>query len=125
MRSLDLVAAASSCTSSSRRPTRLVHAARRLGADDDFPAAVCGMGCMGIVDSLVLEVRARFFLRERRPRLTWAEARAELAGGVLDRHDHYELFLDPYGEAHGCSSPPVTRWPSPTTRRPATACATR
>ena len=31
---------------------------RTLVQDDDvFDAAVCGMGCMGIVDSLVLEVR--------------------------------------------------------------------
>ena len=53
---------------------------------------------MGIVDSLVLEVRPRFFLKEVRRLSTWAEARAELEGGVLGRHDHYELFLDPYGD---------------------------
>jgi FAD/FMN-containing dehydrogenase len=67
--------------------------------EPDFLAAVCAMGCMGIVDSLVLEVRDAFHLRERRRVSTWLQARAELAGGVLDRHDHYELFLDPYGDA--------------------------
>ena len=86
VRSLDLVAAGG----------ELVHLER---GDPDFPAAVCAMGCMGIVDSLVLEVRDRFFLRERRTVSTWAQARADLEAGVLDRHDHYELFLDPYGDA--------------------------
>jgi L-gulono-1,4-lactone dehydrogenase len=76
--------------------------ARRLEQDDDtFAAAVCGMGCLGIVDSLVLDVRAKFWLRERRVVRTWEEVRGELAGGVLGRHDHYELFLNPYARKDG------------------------
>jgi L-gulono-1,4-lactone dehydrogenase len=72
-------------------------AGRRLEQDDDtFAAAICGIGCLGVVDSLVLEVRAKFWLRERRVVRTWQEVRGELAGGVLGRHDHYELFLNPY-----------------------------
>jgi L-gulono-1,4-lactone dehydrogenase len=31
----------------------------------------------------------------------WEEVRADLAAGVLDRHDHYELFLDPYARKDG------------------------
>jgi L-gulono-1,4-lactone dehydrogenase len=85
VQSLDLVVAGG----------ELVHLER---GDPDFPAAVCGIGCMGIVDSLAIEVRDAFHLRERRRVATWLEARADLAGGVLDRHDHYELFLDPYGD---------------------------
>jgi hypothetical protein len=54
------------------------------------------MGCMGIVESLVLEVRPEYWLRERRVVRTWEEVRGELADGELDRHDHYELFLNPY-----------------------------
>ena len=75
----------------------------RPGSDDElvqddelFHSAVCAMGCMGIVDSLVLEVRPRFWLCEHRVVSTWEEARADLAGGVLDREEHYELFLNPY-----------------------------
>jgi L-gulono-1,4-lactone dehydrogenase len=76
--------------------------ARTLEQDDAvFAAAVCGFGCLGIVESLVLEVRPRFWLRERRRVRTWEEERPELAGGVLDRHDHYELFLNPYPRRDG------------------------
>ena len=75
---------------------------RDLIQDDDlFYAAVCGMGCMGIVESLVLEVRPAYWLRERRVVRTWEEVRPELADGVLDEHDHYELFLNPYPRKDG------------------------
>jgi hypothetical protein len=76
--------------------------ARTLEQDDEvFAAAVCGMGCMGIVDSLVLEVRPKFWLRERRAVRSWDEVRGDLAGGVLGRHDRYELFLNPYPRKDG------------------------
>ena len=75
---------------------------RILEQDDDvFAAAVCGFGCLGIVESLVLEVRPKFWLRERRRVHTWEEVRPEIAEGVLDRHDHYELFLNPYPRKDG------------------------
>jgi L-gulono-1,4-lactone dehydrogenase len=75
---------------------------RELVQDDEvFLAAVCGIGCMGIVDSLVLEVRSEFWLRERRVVRTWEEVRGELSGGVLGRHDRYELFLNPYARKAG------------------------
>jgi len=63
--------------------------------DDTFRAAVCAMGCMGIVDSLVLEVRPRFWLRERRVVRPWDEVRGEL-DRRLANEEHFELFLDPY-----------------------------
>ena len=75
---------------------------RTLIQDDElFYGAVCGMGCMGIVDSLVLEVRREFWLRERRVISTWEEVRGELAAGELDKHDHYELFFNPYSRKDG------------------------
>ena len=69
--------------------------------DDVFASAVCGMGCMGIIDSLVLEVRAKFWLHERRVVGSWDDVRRDLAAGVLNRHDHYELFVNPYADKHG------------------------
>ena len=76
--------------------------ARTLEQDDEvFAAAVCGIGCLGMIESLVLEVRPKFWLRERRRVRTWEEERPELAGGALDRHDHYELFLNPYPRKDG------------------------
>ena len=59
------------------------------------------MGCMGVIDSLVLAVRSKFWLRERRVVRTWEEIRDDLAGGVLGRHDRYELFLNPYPRKDG------------------------
>ena len=75
--------------------------ARTLVQDDAaFAAAACAMGCMGVIDSLVLSVRPKFWLRERRTVRTWEEVRDELAG-MLQRHDHYELFLNPYPRKDG------------------------
>lgn len=75
---------------------------RTLHQDDGlFYAAVCAMGCMGVVESLVLEVRSEFWLRERRVVSTWKDARAELENGILDREEHYELFLNPYAGRDG------------------------
>jgi hypothetical protein len=74
---------------------------RTLEQDDDtFAAAVCAMGCMGIVASLVLAVRSRFFLQERRVVRTWEEVRGEV-GAALEREEHYELFLNPYARKDG------------------------
>jgi hypothetical protein len=85
--------------------------ARRLVQDEgSFAAAVCGMGCMGLVHSLVLEVRERFWLDEVRTLTTWEEARDGLTGdGVLGEGDHYELFLNPYARAGGRHAALVTR----------------
>jgi hypothetical protein len=69
---------------------------RRLIQDNDtFSAAVCGMGCMGIVHSLVIEVRDTFNLEEVRTLSTWEEVKPALVANLADC-GHYELFLDPY-----------------------------
>ena len=84
---------------------------RRLIQDDDtFAAAVCGMGCMGIVHSLVIEVREKFWLNEVRTLSTWEATRDTLTvDGVLGEGDHYELFLNPYPRDDGQHSMLVTR----------------
>jgi L-gulono-1,4-lactone dehydrogenase len=84
---------------------------RRLIQDDDtFFAAVCGMGSMGIVYSLVLDVRERFFLNEVRTLSTWEDVRGDLTpGGVLGDGDHYELFVNPYARRDGRHTALVTR----------------
>lgn len=89
--------------------------------DDAFASAICGMGCMGIIDALVLEVRAEYWLHEQRRVRTWEDVRGDLAGGVLDRHDRYELFLDPYARKNGLHEVLVTtrdEVPRPTTPSP-------
>ncbi|MDQ3850434.1 MAG: FAD-binding protein [Actinomycetota bacterium] len=71
---------------------------RRLIQDDDhFAAAACGMGCLGILHSVVLRVVPRYWLNEVRRVDTWEAVRGALtADGVLGGHEHYELFLNPY-----------------------------
>ena len=76
--------------------------------DDRFAAAVCGIGTLGLIHSLVLEVREKFWLNEVRTLSTWEEVRETLTeDGVLGEGDHYELFLNPYAgrttAATGCS----------------------
>jgi hypothetical protein len=84
---------------------------RHLVQDDDtFGAAVCGMGCLGLIYSLVLEVREKFWLDEVRTLSTWEAVRGTLtAEGVLGEGDHYELFLNPYAGSDGQHRLLVTR----------------
>ncbi|MEA2437149.1 MAG: hypothetical protein QOF65_1705 [Thermoleophilaceae bacterium] len=84
---------------------------RRLIQDDDmFAAAVCGMGCMGIVYAFVIEVREKFWLKEVRTLTTWEATRDTLTrDGVLGEGDHYELFINPYPDDDGQHNMLVTR----------------
>ena len=68
-----------------------------LKQDDDwFHAAVCGMGCMGLIVSMVIEVREHFELTEVRRLSCWKKVRAELTAGALHEHQHYEVYINPY-----------------------------
>lgn len=76
---------------------------RRLVQDDRmFHAAVCGLGTIGLVDSFVIEVREKFWLKEVRTLDTWKNVRDTLTpDGVLGEGDHYELFVNPYPDDDG------------------------
>ena len=70
--------------------------------DDSFYSAVCGMGTLGIVYSLVLEVRDRFWMTELRKVVSWEAIRGTVTPrDVLGRFEHYELFLNPYQNQDG------------------------
>jgi L-gulono-1,4-lactone dehydrogenase len=78
----------------------------RLVQDDDwFDAAVVGVGCMGLIYSVILAVRPLFYLREKRWLSTWARVREELAQGpdspVLKENAHYEVLFNPYPPKQG------------------------
>jgi hypothetical protein len=78
--------------------------------DEAFFSAVCGMGTLGIVYSLVLEVRDRFWMNELREVVGWETIRETVTpGGVLGRYEHYELFLNPYESKDGTHHVLVTR----------------
>lgn len=113
VRSLDLVVAggelvrvepAGGITDPKRHPGRLVQ------DDIRFAAVICGLGTLGLIWSLVIEVREAFWLDEVRTLSTWEAERERLGpGGVLDEGDHYELLLNPYPRRGGEHRVLVTR----------------
>ena len=94
---------------------RVYAAGARLIQDDDvFHAVVCGMGCMGVLHSLVLAVRPKFWLNEVRELSTWEDVRGTLTEtGVLGKYEHYELFVNPYPKDNEHSLVVTTRTPCP------------
>jgi hypothetical protein len=77
-------------------------------SDEAFNAAVVGFGCMGVICSLILEVRDAFYLKERRWLSSWSEVKEQLAPGadgglpaILAEHDHYEVYVNPHGNESG------------------------
>lgn len=79
--------------------------------DDCFQSVVCGMGCFGVIYSVVLEVMQRYWLKETRSILTLGQLMTQLApdpqnpGAVPDLladHRHVEALIQPYPIA-GCS----------------------
>jgi hypothetical protein len=83
---------------------------RLVQHDDTFFAAVCGIGTLGLIHSVLLEVREKFWLNEVRTLNTWEEVRYTLTpDGVLGDGDHYELFLNPYARTDGTHRLLVTR----------------
>jgi hypothetical protein len=78
----------------------------QLVQDDDwFDAAVVGVGCMGLIYSVILAVRPLFYLREKRWLSTWGQVRDELTEGpdspVLRENAHYEILFNPYPPRKG------------------------
>lgn len=74
--------------------------------DDTYRAAALGVGCLGILYSVTLEVLPRYWLKETRTVRPWSEVREELRAEFarLARGEapqlfaprHYELLLNPY-----------------------------
>ncbi len=75
-----------------------------------FRAAVCGIGTLGLVHSVLIEVRDKFWLNEVRTLSTWEAVRETLNEDcVLGSEDHYELFVNPYPGPGGQHRVLVTR----------------
>jgi L-gulono-1,4-lactone dehydrogenase len=87
------------------------HGDRRVLVQDDhaFNAVAVGVGCLGVICTVMLEVRERYFMREVRELQPWSRVRADLEDGdVLRRNRHYELIFSPYRNARGDRSFLVT-----------------
>jgi FAD/FMN-containing dehydrogenase len=85
---------------------------RRSLIQDDawFDAASVGMGCMGVICSVMLEVRPAYYLREVRRFTTWDKVKVDLvAGDVLRANRHYELLLSPYSRSGSRPCVVITR----------------
>jgi len=69
-----------------------------LKQDDEwFHACQVGIGCMGIIYSIVLRVRERYFLEEVRTVKPWSQLKHDLAEGSLLRDNrHCEILVNPY-----------------------------
>src|SRR5215207_1325240 len=84
---------------------RSAHPDRELVQDDDtFHAVVVGIGCMGIVYGATIAVEPAYCLKEVRTLSTWEEVKADLLdldSGVLRRHRHYEVLVNPYQRKNG------------------------
>lgn len=79
------------------------HPDRTLVKNDGwFKAVVVGMGCMGLIYSVMLEVVPLYYLREVRSMSTWSHVRAELEDGQAPRGKvHYEVLFNPYPRQDG------------------------
>ena len=65
--------------------------------DDWFYSVVVSAGCMGVVYSVVLDVRPAYWLEEIRTLMTWEGVKQELADfKVLGNWRHYEVMLNPH-----------------------------
>jgi FAD/FMN-containing dehydrogenase len=73
----------------------------RIVQDDEvFAAAVVGLGCLGLICSVILEARDAYLLTERRTPTTWESERGRIVE-ALGCHRHYELLLTPYAGRDG------------------------
>lgn len=74
------------------------HSDIELVQDDEwFHACQVGIGCMGIIYSVVLRVKERYFLLEERRLSDWFTVREQLHNGkVLRENDHFEVLVNPY-----------------------------
>jgi hypothetical protein len=95
---------------------------RRLVKDDHwFRAAVVGIGCLGIVYAVVLEIEPEYWLEEVRRPSTWRLVKEDLhRGEVLEGPRHYEVYVNPHprGGEHRCMVTTREKTTSPGRRPP-------
>jgi hypothetical protein len=65
--------------------------------DDFFNAVLVGIGCMGVIYSVVLSVQDRYWMIEQRSLSKWSDVKRELQGGApLRDNRHWEVLINPY-----------------------------
>jgi FAD/FMN-containing dehydrogenase len=65
--------------------------------DDFFNAVLVGVGCMGVVYSVVMDVCERYSMIEQRSLSKWSVVKRELEdGSPLRENRHWEVLVNPY-----------------------------
>lgn len=73
--------------------------------DDFFNAVLVGIGCMGVIYSVILSVCDRYSMIEQRSLSKWSEVKLALRDGApLRDNRHWEVLVNPYetGGDHTC-----------------------
>jgi hypothetical protein len=100
--------------------------ARLVQDDDVFQAAAVGVGCLGVIYSVVLEVEKKYWLHEERSVSTWEQVRRDdgYVGAIVrdraapreesgpckgERPRHYEIYVNPYARPDGQHTCLITR----------------
>jgi hypothetical protein len=65
-------------------------------SDDWFDAVRVGLGCMGLIYAVTLEVGDSYWLKEIRRLADWSEVRETLLRPPLDQKKRFEVYLNPY-----------------------------
>jgi FAD/FMN-containing dehydrogenase len=86
------------------------HPEAELVQDDDwFNAVQVGIGCMGVVYSVVLRAQPRYWMIEQRSIQPWSEVKKALQDGApLHDNRHWEVLVNPY-ETNGDHTCLITR----------------
>lgn len=76
---------------------------------DTFYSVVVGIGCMGVLEDVVLRVRPRYLLTEVRKRSTWDEVCESLRAREYKEFRHYEVLVCPYKQGKEVPCAVLTR----------------
>nr|MBI1229789.1 FAD-binding protein [Cytophagales bacterium] len=81
-------------------PATKVHGIELIQDDDTFHAVMVGVGSMGFVFSLIIEVQESYRLYEERKVWVWEEFKVKMQEGDLysfiNSHRHFEVLINPY-----------------------------
>jgi L-gulono-1,4-lactone dehydrogenase len=87
-------------------PGRYRHPFIELKQNDDwFYSTVIGVGCLGVIYSLILRVRSAYRLAQVRTLTTWDKLAPQLRdGSMIHPHRHFDVLINPYptGGRHTC-----------------------
>jgi L-gulono-1,4-lactone dehydrogenase len=98
VRSIDIVGAGGAVYRIEPRdgPSEAAPSGYELVKDDlTFECARVGIGCLGLIYAVAIEVIPSYLLTEKRVRSTWEDERDEIEKGIRD-HRHFELYLNPH-----------------------------